>query len=87
MYLEKLRENFDELRQLFLKKNEEIELVRVRMEKSITQVKNESLTKFSKDLLDVVDEFIKLDTLIKKSEISTSPNKDENFHNLLEGNL
>jgi len=87
-YLEKLRIQFEDLRHLFLKKNEEIELIRSRMEKSSAQARNESLVKFSKDLLHVIDEFQRLENVNKlyNQEILTSDDKDQVFSKLLEGN-
>ena len=86
-YLEKLRLNFEDLRQLFIKKNEEIEMVRSRMEKSVQQVKNEAATKFSKDLLVVIDELLKMENTneINKKEILVSKDKDTIYRNMLEG--
>lgn len=86
-YLEKLRLNFEDLRQLFIKANEDIEDVRSKAQHSMNEARDEAMTKFAKDLLEVIDQFQILEKQANSDKILESDNKEEVFNNLIEGNI
>ena len=81
------KKKFHEIKNLYLKNNEEIDAIKFRSEREIKNSKEYSITKFAKDLLDVHDNFGRALGVISDKDFKTlsEEEKIETFDGFVEG--
>lgn len=84
---EQYKKKFEEARKAYLENKEETETMRKRLEKENQQIKEHAITKFSKDLLDVCDNFDKTLEFIKDKDFDklTNQEKIDLYNKFIEG--
>jgi molecular chaperone GrpE (heat shock protein) len=85
--LEVVRKKFDDVRRAYLDNVQETEQIKVRYDREIANTKEFAITKFSKDVLEVYDNFDRALGSIKDVQIEklSEDEKIETFNNFLEG--
>jgi len=83
---EQFKKKFEEARKAYLENKEETEQMRKRLEKENQQIKEHAITKFSKDLLDVCDNFDKALEFLKDKDFDklTNQEKIDLYNNFIE---
>ena len=76
--LETCRTKFDEIRRAYLEKQDEVEKIKMRMEKETKQAKEFAISKFAKDLLDVQDNFSRALQMTREKQIKDMPSSEIN---------
>lgn len=85
--LEQTRKKFHEIKDLYLKNIDEIDAIKLRMDREIKNSKDYAITKFAKDLLDVHDNFTRALGVISDKDFKdlTEEEKNESFESFVEG--
>jgi molecular chaperone GrpE len=83
---EQYKKKFEEARKAYLDNKEETEQMRKRLEKENQQIKEHAITKFSKDLIDVCDNFDRALEYIKDKDFDKLTNQEKNdlYNNFIE---
>ena len=85
--LDQTKKKFHEIKDLYLKNVDEIDLIKLRSDREIKNSKEYAITKFAKDLLDVHDNFSRALGVISDKDFKTLPEeeKTETFDSFVEG--
>merc|ERR1711957_291919 len=85
--LEQTKKKFHEIKNLYIKNNEEIDAIKFRSDREIKNSKEYSITKFARDLLDVHDNFGRALGVIADKDFKVLPEEEkiETFDSFVEG--